>query len=319
MSLKRQDNLSEMKEYLIRLERDIQLNGLLQHQDSCIELEYFFRDMLNLTYEWQLQNANVLFEKNHESFDLSDESFGIACQVTVTPTAAKIRKTLKSFIGTHHTAYKRLVFVYPLIKITDCRSDFGNLLNGYDFNSVRDRLGLGSVLTTAQNMCIQRQENLLDLIRRELAPLGRALQLGVDQTFETLIKVINHMSTNSPVDKIDLDEQCPDVQRKLRRFADHAIYLVTQYRLNQGLHTTINEAKEAIGYDSARVAKIQAWLKTFSIDALEKNLNDAKAAFQEMAAYLLKCAHSRGTDAEETAVRFMLADELVRCNVFPNL
>ena len=115
----------------------------------------------------------------------------------------------------------------------------------------------------------------------------------------------NHGGT-ARIDKIDFDEHQPDLQRKLQRLREHATYLLGQYRINQTLHATIDQARAAIGYDSARVLKIQAWLKSHSIEALDRNENNAQAAFLNLVDELLKRAHAHGTKAEETTVRFLL-------------
>jgi hypothetical protein len=274
--------------------------------------------LLNLTFGWQLGNANALFGTNQDSFDLSDETNSIAVQVTVTTSAAKVRKTLKTFIGTHDQEYKRLIFVYPNVTLSRSRADFGDVLKGYDFDPARDRMCFGTVLEKAQDMGIGDQSRLVDLLRNELRPLGAALQMGVDQTVETLIAVIQYMSENAPVDAVELDELKPDQKQKLERFREHARYLLGQYRMNQALHVTVEQARDAIGYDTVRVAKIQTWLKIHSLELVDAHANNATAAFQAMVADLLQRAHARGTDAEETAVRFLLADEFIRCNVFPN-
>ena len=95
MTFKREAQLKAIADLLIWSERRIQADGFLQHQNSCIELEYFFRDLLNLVYGWKLENANALFGKNQDSFDLSDEENSIAVQVTVTTSAKKIRRDAK--------------------------------------------------------------------------------------------------------------------------------------------------------------------------------------------------------------------------------
>ncbi len=285
MSEQRGKYLDELKEWLIRLERSIEADKILLHQDS---------------------------------FDLCDKTNSLAVQVTRTTSANKIRDTLKSFIGTHDRKYKRLVFIYPRLTLGKIRANFDKDIKGYNFDPNRDRLCLGSVLEKAQNMRIEEQERLLDLVRSELKPIGQALQMGVDQTVEILITVIEYMSKNAPLDAVDLNETRPDQQQKLERLREHARYLLDQYRINQPLHAPMDKAREAIGYDTVRAAKIQAWLKSHSLEMLDTHTNDAKMAFKAMVDDLLQRAHSRGTDAEETAVRFLLADEFTRCNVFPN-
>lgn len=318
MTFQRQDHLTEMKEYLIRLESHIRADIMLRHQNSHIELEGFFRDLLNQTFGWNLGNANTKLGPNQDSFDLFDDLSEIAVQVTVTTTAAKINKTLKSFVGKHDQKYKRLIFVYPVIDVPESKANFGKKLKGYDFDASRDRLGFGTILQAVQDMVLDDQEALLKLIRKELGPLGVALQMGIDQTLETLIAVIEYMSSNSPIAEIEFDEQQPDLQKKRDRFQQHATNILSQYRINQSLHATVHQAREAIGYDSVRVAKIQAWLKIRSTEALQRSGENASEAFGRLVTDLLAVAHARGTNAEETAVRFLLADEFVRCNVFPN-
>jgi hypothetical protein len=318
VTLQRQDFLTEAKEWLNRLEQTIEADKALRHQDSSIEIESFFRDLLNLVFRWNLGNANTMFGLNQDSFDLSDESTGIAVQVTITTDAAKIRKTIRGFVGTHDAKYDRLVFAYPCIKVSESRADFSKDLKGFDFDANRDRISFGSILQRVQDFDIDRMADFIQLLRKELRPLGLALQLGVDQTLDTLIAVIEYMSRHSPINSIEPQELGPDQEEKLKRFQEYADYLLSQYRMNQSLHATVNQARDAIGYDTVRAAKIQTWLKIKSIEVLATHGGNAMAAFIHLVKTLLEKAHSQGTDAEETAVRFLLADEFIRCNVFPN-
>lgn len=318
MSRQRQDLLREAKDLLCRLEASIRADKCLRHQDSHIELETFFRDVLNLVFDWKLADANTATQPNQDSFDLYDDVGKVAVQVTVTRSAAKIRKTLRTFIGTHDTAYDRLVFVYPVIEFNASRAPFSNELNGFDFDASRDCYGFGDILKNAQGFQIDKLEQFVELLRRELKPLGAAIHLGVDQTLETLIAVIVHMSENVPNGPVNVEELAPDQKTKLARFQEHSEYLLDQYRRNQELHVSIEQARDAIGYDTVRVAKIQNWLKSNSVEALADHNDDPMSAFRHLVHRLLLNAHAQGNDAEETAVRFLLADEFIRCNVFPN-
>ena len=185
MTRQRQEFLTEAKDWLNRLEVSIKSDIALRHQDSLIEQENFFRDLLNLVFDWNLQNANLLSEMNQDSFDLSDETASRAVQVTVTTTAAKIRKTLNSFIGTHDKIYKHLIFVYPEINFPSSRADFSAELNGFDFDASRDRLGFDTILKKAQNFEIDKLERFVQLLRKELRPIGIALP-GASNTVHNL-------------------------------------------------------------------------------------------------------------------------------------
>lgn len=172
MSLQRQKNLDELKLWFSRLEAYVKANSFVRHQDTNIELENFFRDLLNVVYKWDLGNANQLFGKNQDSFDLSDPSSKIAAQVTVTEGAQKIRKTIKMFVNKHRKKFDRLIFVYPFIQLQSSRANFTNDLKGYGFDQSKDRIGLGDITTKIQDLEIDDQNAALDLIRKELAPLG---------------------------------------------------------------------------------------------------------------------------------------------------
>lgn len=217
MTIQREKQLDEITELLLSLERSIEADKFLQHQNSCIELEYFFRDLLNLVYGWQLVNANALFGKNQDSFDLSDEKNSLAVQVTVTTTAEKIHKTLKNFIGTHDDSYERLVFVYPKITVGHSSADFSADLKGYDFDPARDRLGFGDILCQAQNMTVDNQSRLLDFLRKELRHSPANESRSYPQAFD--YSAHGHMLRRERLSRADLESGQAVKPRLLDRVA----------------------------------------------------------------------------------------------------
>lgn len=180
MTKERESQIAECKELLIRLERWIAADKFLRHQNGSIEVEYVLCSILNLVYGWQLDNANDLFGRSQDSFDLSDEQNSIAVQVTITDSAEKIHQTLRKFIGKYDQRFNRLVFVYPMISPAESRADFSRDLNGFDFDSTRDRLGLGTILSAAQASLLLPLRNLL---RKQLGTLAAPL----DQQFQNVV------------------------------------------------------------------------------------------------------------------------------------
>ena len=90
MAIQREDNLNEMKDWFVRLQGHVQANKFVKHQDLNIEIEYFFRDLLNKAYGWNLGNKNALFGKSQDSFDLSCDT-EIHSIFRVTPKASPFR------------------------------------------------------------------------------------------------------------------------------------------------------------------------------------------------------------------------------------
>jgi hypothetical protein len=317
MAIQRQSNLTEAKEWFGRLDADFRANAAIRHLDGNIEIENFFRDLLYQLYGWSLTNANWSESINQDSFDLEDSSNRIAVQVTSTMTAAKIRKTLTSFIENHRSRFARLVFVYPFISKTASKAPFTEQLAGFPFDSDNDRIDLGILLQRIQNLGIAEQEAALRLIRLELKPLGQALQMGVDQTVEVIISIIRHISEATP-DPNTPPEFKPDAPGKLERFKAHAEFLKRQFLNNVTCYRAVEEARQAVGYDAARAPRCAAWLREKSLSALENHGNDARLAFESIVSHLVEREHKAGRDCEEQAVRYFLADEFGRCNVFPN-
>lgn len=315
MALQRQSNLDEAKDWLARLSLEFEANAALRHLDGNIEIEPFFRDLLNLLFGWSLRNANWAGVVNQDSFDLDDQKQRIAVQVTSTMGATKIRDTLKTFLPTHRSAFDRLLFVYPLLTKPTSSADFASQLGGFDFDAVRDRLDLRDLLRAMQNLPIDRQDEALRLLRKELQPLGAALRFGVDQNVEAIIGVILHISAGLPT---TLPEMKPDATKKLKRFQEHAVYLKRQFTTYVECYRAVQEAREAIGYDMVRAVRCAAWLQERSLAALDAHGGDAKLAFDAMVTHLRDQVHAAGNACDDSAMRYFLADEFGRCNVFPN-
>lgn len=74
----------------------ISKNKLNLTSDNIV-LENFLRDLLNLVYNYNLENLNQL-KKNFPGVDLGDESKKLGIQITSTPTSKKINSTLSIFI-----------------------------------------------------------------------------------------------------------------------------------------------------------------------------------------------------------------------------
>jgi hypothetical protein len=107
--------LDEAKEWMKRLDQEFVANAALRHLDGNIEIEPFFRDLLNVLFGWSLKNSNWTKKINQDSFDLDDTDNRVAVQVTSTMTPKKIRDTFKTFLPKHRDNYDRVLFVYPFL------------------------------------------------------------------------------------------------------------------------------------------------------------------------------------------------------------
>lgn len=314
VAVQREHQLDEAREWLKRLSDYIETNAKLRHFNANIEIEPFFRDLLNRLFGWSLGDSNLL--KNQPSFDLDDEQNRISVQVTSDTSPKKIRDTLRNFLRADRFRYNRLIFVYPCESKPKSKIDLRNQLSGFEFELDRDRFDLGDLLRQIQTLSIDAQMDVLNFLRKELGPLGKALRMGADQNVEAMITILGHMmESGQPSPRPELS---PDGARKLRRFQEHAEYLKRQFTLHVGCYQTVEAARKAVGLDAVRSLRCAAWLKERSLAALDEQSGDAKRAFDQLVALLLGQVHRSGNDCDESVVRYFLADELARCNVFPN-
>jgi hypothetical protein len=199
MSLQRQKHLEECKKWFSLLDREFEFNSAIRHLDANIEIENFFRDLLNLVYGWKLSNANWLVKTNQDSFDLADQEHRVAVQVTSTTSSEKIRKTLGKFIGAHSAQFDRLVFVYPCRLKSPTRADFTKQLSGYDFSPSRDQLDLKKLLQAIQNLGVPYQLAVVEFLQRELEPLRLAPDEVVSEKrvalFRRVLKLLDENRT----------------------------------------------------------------------------------------------------------------------------
>ncbi len=319
MEFQRRSNLEEAKEWLGRLSVAVQANSALRHLDANIEAEGFFQSLLNRLFGWSLINGNWDGRSSQDSFDLEDRQNRIAVQVTSTMTAAKIRQTLETFIPNHQRDFDRLVFVYPLMEMPSTSANFDKQLAGFDFVASRDRLDLSAILKALQLLPdVDHQQAVVSLLRKELRPLGAALQMGVDQNVTAIISIIEYISQGGLPAAAMIQEMKPDAFQKLERFKEHAEFLKRQFLTNVECYIAIDEARQAVGCDTVRVRRSSAWLREHSLSALEANDGDARRAFEAMVTHLASHAHTAGHDCDDNALRYFLADEFCGCNVFPN-
>jgi hypothetical protein len=67
-------------EYLALLKHKVGLLNGLNMQDDNVQAEFFFRDLLNLAFDYELENINIV-EANAQAIDLGDVGQRFAIQV----------------------------------------------------------------------------------------------------------------------------------------------------------------------------------------------------------------------------------------------
>lgn len=121
--LPRQINLDKIQKYLMNIESDIQTNNYCRFYDINIISESFCCDLLNKSFELDLENTN-LFKKNQKAIDLVDKKSGIAIQITSEKSLNKIKETFEQYIDDGLEQIYPNLYIITLVKYTPSISEY---------------------------------------------------------------------------------------------------------------------------------------------------------------------------------------------------
>lgn len=129
--------------------------------------ESFFRDVLNLTYGWSLQDMNQI-QPNYPAIDLGDSKTKVCVQITAENSSIKIAKTIEKF------EEKKLFDTYDqliILIITDKKSYTKKFVTSFGFTASRDIRDIDDVLQAVEHLPLERMEKLRAYIAEEVRPL----------------------------------------------------------------------------------------------------------------------------------------------------
>lgn len=102
-------NINNKLTWYVDTIRNDNVNG---YQDANRDAEDVFCYILNVIYDYQLENLNKKIENNFSGIDLGDDKNRISVQVTSDNSSKKIKNTLKSFLCKNYIdSYDRLIIL----------------------------------------------------------------------------------------------------------------------------------------------------------------------------------------------------------------
>ncbi len=164
--LPRQINLDKIKKYLMYIESDIQINNYCRFYDINIISESFCCDLLNKTFELNLENTN-LFKRNQKAIDLVDKKRGIAIQITSEKSLSKIRETFEQYIDYGLDKLYPNLYIITLVKYNPSISEYIYKGNTFDVkNKVLDYRDYINILSNKYDN--KKFMQLVEFLEKEL-------------------------------------------------------------------------------------------------------------------------------------------------------
>ena len=195
--------IQEIKEKIINCLKDLERHAIFSNRAGRFDLnkdaEEFYRDLLNLFFDWNLKNLNTDKNSNYEGADLGDVEKGIAVQVTSENNSEKVHNSVKGFKNKSlRQGYKELYILMFEGKSDFPRANFAKTVDGtfiFDkFKHIIDHSDLCAKLKDAEYSYLKAIYDYLD----EIVGLSYS---GLDEGIDDLgivNEIFDYIQKNKP-------------------------------------------------------------------------------------------------------------------------
>ena len=150
---------------LANLKYQIETRNRLGQLDLTKFCEDFARELLNITYNFNLQNLNKT-RSNNPGLDLGDEKNKIAYQITSQKTSVKVNETLAAITEVQHALYERFIVFILGEKQTSYTLDAG-LVAHFGFLKDQHIFDIDNLLRDIVLLDIEQLDRIYSLFLKE--------------------------------------------------------------------------------------------------------------------------------------------------------
>lgn len=310
------NNISEKLEVLAQR---IKTSGQLNILDLNIHAETFYRDLLNIVYEYNLKSVNVS-TSNFEAIDLIDEKNKILFQVTSNVTKQKIETTLKKkSIQEYSKDDYNLKFMFIADDAKKLRNKEFKNPYGIDFCSANDICDKITLLTDISQLTIGRCTLVNDLFEDEFGQKPDPVK--VNNNLTNIIKLlaeedldVTSLPTNLNYFNIDEKVAYNDLDLiKETTIDEYKVYynkVDSIYRIfdNEGKNKRISVLRKITSFYEKELAR-----PIKNVDCFFNVINSIEQ-------YILDSKNIEDIDEDilEMCIRIIVVDAFIRCKIFKN-
>ncbi len=308
-------NFDYIEEKLSILATRVELRGKLNILNFHIHSENFYLHLLNLLFDWKLENENVKLQ-NIPSIDLIDKTNKIFIQVSATNTKQKIENTLKGKILKNYQNYN-----FKFISISKDANELRNKTYttpfSINFNPQTDIFDVKSILNTILSSDIDKLRKLQEFIKKELGQETDNEKLDLNLTTVINVLVKENLNTNNSNPTINSFE----IERKIsHNNLKSASITINDYKIHYSrldkIYTEFDKQGANKSYSVLETIR-QEYVKSlsnFSDDQLFLKVKDNIIEKIMSSANFIKMP----IDELELCVNILVVDAFIRCKIFEN-
>ena len=187
----------------------------------------------------------------------------------------------------------------------------------YQLATKEDIWDITDLIKDINNLSLERIKEIYAFLNNEIRFTSDSTLAKEIHTFMSLIGYISDESQPSAGNGF---LEAPDPNRKIyKRFADYSGFLTKEY---QDLYTEYGQVLTDVIQQSdighTRIRRLGLHLKITSDNVLTSCNGDAKKGLEALVEKYRDILSNNRVEYDESAIKFFLVDQLIRCNVFPN-
>ncbi len=313
--MNRQDYQKSIIKSLAWLSIQVSVSNRLNLTDINVHSENFYRDLLNLTFDYKLVNINII-DQNAAAIDLGDEGNKFAIQVTSTSALAKTRKTVTKFIKKGlHKKYDRLVILNITSKTEHTVPTVGD--NAYRLNTKDDIWDTGDLAVRINNLELSKIQEVSNFLNKQLYMKPTE---NLPRNVETILRLIELVSDEEhhAAGKGFLAEPFPD-EKINERFADYSEFLKNEFlTLYRDYGAVLDSVEQESDIGQVKIRRVAQHLRVHSDNVLAECGGNPQKALAKLIDYYIGLLNENDFEADTGAAQFYIVKQLIKCNVFPN-
>ncbi|EKO3629235.1 SMEK domain-containing protein [Vibrio metschnikovii] len=290
------------------------MSSLNLHDTSVIQ-ENFFSRVLNLVFDYELENINKI-KQNASAIDLYDNKKRLSVQVTSTSSLTKVKDCLKKFQEKELNKEYDTLKIYILTKKQKSYKIDDVEIGKFKFSSKVDIIDKEDILRAMLNLPLATQKEIVDLLFHQITPLKEESEPSNEVI--TLVKLINRLSDMVTTESFDENTEIDPKQKIPLRFKDNTEDIEDDlFELSITYEPILASILKNNEIDSLMHSKVSTYLKIKSRKILKENNMDANQSLDVLQDEIIKNLNLGSYSYDEMAVRFFLLKHLTACNVFP--
>ena len=317
----RQKYYNYISEKIEVLSNRIKSNGKLNLLDLNIHSETFYRDLLNIVYNYKLQPSNV-GKANAEAIDLIDEEQKIVVQVSSTVSPRKINTTLskvKIKELSEHDYKIKFIFIADEAKSLRGKSYINNY--NINFDSTNDILDKVTICEKISQLSIDKLTAVYDFIQKEFGEQPTTLKLS--SNLAIIVNFLSKENLHEVSNKIQLNDYGIEEKIIFNELNDIKESTFDEYKIYYGILDRIYEEfiREGTNKTLSVFRKITSF---YEKEIPNRELTNVEKFFNiigKVQDYVCENEVISLIAAEEEidmCIRIIVVDAFIRCKIFKN-